>query len=251
MRLLLVRHGETVDNVAHRLAGITDSALTNHGKQQIDRLGKSLKGIEISQIYSSDLQRAFLTAEAIRLAQDAATRPAQTIQLKILREQDMGSDEGKTYGKIPPTAETPSIEKESRASLIARAEEFVASVLAIHVAKELASSTTVIVAHGIILGYLYRAIHNFCKATASPPDIVEWSNTGYMDLMISGASPSIRRLTIQGRNCLAHLNGLKRTGGGIGSAKYDGKQKSLGHFLVKKRKSDDGKEESLEKRSKS
>ncbi|KAM3468559.1 hypothetical protein MY5147_007828, partial [Beauveria neobassiana] len=42
MRLLLIRHGETVDNVAGIFAGVRDSALTTHGVLQAGRLGGHL-----------------------------------------------------------------------------------------------------------------------------------------------------------------------------------------------------------------
>jgi len=43
MRLYLIRHGETVDNVAGLYAGMKDSPLTNHGVEQIKRLGSYVK----------------------------------------------------------------------------------------------------------------------------------------------------------------------------------------------------------------
>ncbi|KAA8571527.1 hypothetical protein EYC84_001527 [Monilinia fructicola] len=96
MRLLLVRHGETVDNVANVYAGHTDSALTNHGVLQANRLGAHLAASKISNIFSSDLQRAVKTAEAICAAQESRTS-LEVTKLRLLREQDFGYYEKKPF----------------------------------------------------------------------------------------------------------------------------------------------------------
>src|ERR1700759_2039622 len=64
MRLFLIRHGETVDNVAGLYAGTLDSALTNHGVEQANRLGEFFTQNEVifSHIFASPLSRAFRTA---------------------------------------------------------------------------------------------------------------------------------------------------------------------------------------------
>lgn len=74
MRLLLIRHGETVDNVAGVYAGSRDSALTAHGVLQAGRLAAHLaEHVEVDRMFSSDLQRAAITAQAILDAQKRAT----------------------------------------------------------------------------------------------------------------------------------------------------------------------------------
>ncbi|KAL6710867.1 hypothetical protein ACN47E_007924 [Coniothyrium glycines] len=106
MTLFLIRHGETVDNVAGLYAGSRDSELTNHGYQQATRLGVHFKalGLSFTHVFSSQLQRAAKTAEKIREAQLAAagveSNPRivpDVVQLPILMEQDFGSMEGKKF----------------------------------------------------------------------------------------------------------------------------------------------------------
>ena len=67
MHLYLIRHAETVDNVAGLYAGTRDSALTVHGSLQADRLGRHFasQNIVFNHIWASDLVRAVRTAEAI------------------------------------------------------------------------------------------------------------------------------------------------------------------------------------------
>src|ERR1700761_205792 len=67
MKLYLIRHGETVDNVAGLYAGSRDSTLTNHGVEQTERLGEYLarNGVKFTHVFASPLSRAYKTAEAV------------------------------------------------------------------------------------------------------------------------------------------------------------------------------------------
>ena len=58
IRLLLVRHGEAVGNREHRFIGQSDVPLTAAGRDQVARLTDRLAGVGITQVVSSDLQRA-------------------------------------------------------------------------------------------------------------------------------------------------------------------------------------------------
>lgn len=65
MRLIIVRHGESEWNRIHRYQGQLDAPLSELGLRQAEALADRLKGEQIDQIYSSRLQRAALTAQAI------------------------------------------------------------------------------------------------------------------------------------------------------------------------------------------
>src|SRR5437879_13343918 len=62
VRILLVRHGETVFNVEGRWQGQSDSPLTERGLAQARELARALAEVSIAAIYSSDLGRAIDTA---------------------------------------------------------------------------------------------------------------------------------------------------------------------------------------------
>ena len=64
-RVLAVRHGETVWNVAGRMQGYLDSALDASGQDQADALGRRLVGEPIDALYVSDLGRTMETAQRI------------------------------------------------------------------------------------------------------------------------------------------------------------------------------------------
>ncbi|KAE9376125.1 phosphoglycerate mutase-like protein [Stipitochalara longipes BDJ] len=211
MRLLLIRHGETVDNVAGNYAGITDSALTNHGVLQANRLGSHLadNSVKVSHLFSSDLQRAFITAEAIREAQFPS--PPATTKLQLLREQDFGFYEGKKFFERPREGDKSGkdahsevhrdepgfVDVESKESMRIRVETFidVHLVQLMHDVEE--DKTVAVVAHGIILSHLWRSIlKRFHRFVTVAPEVQSraqgfsleylggWSNTGYLDLEV-------------------------------------------------------------------
>ena len=65
--LYFTRHGETVWNVENKICGMTDSPLTERGRQQARKLGEAVKasGVHIDEILYSPLSRAADTAMAI------------------------------------------------------------------------------------------------------------------------------------------------------------------------------------------
>lgn len=65
MKLILVRHGETLSNRENRVQGITDTELSAFGRMQVEKLSESLQKESIDAIVSSPLKRAYETAQAI------------------------------------------------------------------------------------------------------------------------------------------------------------------------------------------
>lgn len=291
MRILLIRHGESVDNVAGLYAGSRDSPLTNHGVLQIKRLGAHLaKRHEaigpVKHIFTSDLQRAYQTAEAIaealREAQFPASydalenrKPLQVSRLVELREKDYGSAEGTKYGgKAKRTSDGLfQSDSESHESMRIRVNRFLSSHL-IPITKTHGSDTitVVVVAHGIILGVLLKALlerypPKLADPTSSSNDAA-WSNTGVLQARLELAksisvsdskavvppnslvadthessftnpNDSAFQMIVEFANNLDHLEGLKKTRGGIGSAKFDSRQRTMDSFFnpaAKKRK---------------
>jgi len=91
-RLCLVRHGETEWNAARRIQGQIDIGLNETGRRQAVAAGLWLKSASIAAIYSSDLQRAWTTAQAI--AAELALTP---VAVPEMRERCYGIFEGLTY----------------------------------------------------------------------------------------------------------------------------------------------------------
>jgi alpha-ribazole phosphatase len=94
-RLLLVRHGEIATDNTGKFWGHTDIALNETGVLQVERLGERLSGEPIDEIYSSDLSRAFHSAEII-----AARHNLNIATTEKLREIHFGDIEGLTFEEI-------------------------------------------------------------------------------------------------------------------------------------------------------
>ncbi|WP_125711334.1 histidine phosphatase family protein [Lacticaseibacillus porcinae] len=91
--LYLIRHGQTVYNVQHRIQGMADSELTATGIADAKALGRGLQkaGIVFDHAYASDLIRARDTAELALTAADQYL----PVQLDAgLREEDYAHFEG-------------------------------------------------------------------------------------------------------------------------------------------------------------
>lgn len=68
MHLYCVRHGQTVFNAEGRIQGQSDSGLSELGRRQSLAAAEALQGRAIEAIFSSPLERARQTAEAIAAA---------------------------------------------------------------------------------------------------------------------------------------------------------------------------------------
>jgi len=94
-RLLLVRHGETELNSAERYWGHSDVKLSALGVRQAERLRDRLATHKIDTIYSSDLQRAWATANTI-----ASRHQLDVTICAELREINFGKIEGLNFEEI-------------------------------------------------------------------------------------------------------------------------------------------------------
>ena len=91
-RICLVRHGETEWNAERRIQGQIDIELNETGRRQAVAAGRWLKEAGIMALYSSDLKRAWTTAQAI--GAELGLVPTSTPEM---RERRYGVFEGLTY----------------------------------------------------------------------------------------------------------------------------------------------------------
>ncbi|KAK4213587.1 phosphoglycerate mutase [Rhypophila decipiens] len=275
MRLFLVRHGETVDNVAGIYAGVRDSPLTAHGVLQAKRLAtylaiRSSTIGPVQHVLSSDLQRAADTAQAIVDAQISTVAsqpwsksgPPTLVQSADLRERNFGSAEGQRFG-------FPRDDAETHDEMRVRAERFINNhldpLLADLVLGTRPAASVVVVSHGILLNSLLKALlaryapSELARlaqpgpAVGQPVYLASWSNTGYVEAVIGASSPSpgasstgltlaapaitasptvpAVTLSVARVNAVDHLDGLKKTRGGIGSAQFDRRQRTVDSFF--------------------
>lgn len=90
MDIILIRHGETEDNLG-RIFSRDNTKLTEKGKTQISNSKKLLKNFEYEEVYYSPLTRAVESTEVLGLNGIVENR---------IREIDFGSFTGMTFHEI-------------------------------------------------------------------------------------------------------------------------------------------------------
>jgi len=94
-KLIMVRHGDTELSSDKKYWGHSDIKLSTAGFRQAERLRDRLATQRIDAIYSSDLQRASVTAETI------ASRHQLAVTICVeLREINFGKLEGLTFEEV-------------------------------------------------------------------------------------------------------------------------------------------------------
>jgi len=221
----------------------------------------------ITHLFSSDYQQAYKTAEAIRNAAPSldsrriSVAKPEIIQFAELREKEFSTREGDLSSLITPNNENPPLEEANH-----RAKRFLNAVL-IPLLKDLLQFNTlqsvVVVAHGGIHSHIWLQFIfalkqlgvslNFDSGTTRlervPLDEF-LANAGYHEMILKSprASATVSGLQvadegsarqalsgvevhIRALNYTDHLLGLKKTGGGIGDAKFDAKQTTIESFF--------------------
>lgn len=225
MDLFLIRHGETVDNVAGLYAGVRDSQLTNHGVDQTKRLGEHLAQRHLfTHIFASPLSRAYRTAQAIQAAQPILPSKSETVQIvqvQELIEQNFGFYEGKHFHARTDPKKTGReahrlqhqndpgfVDVESKDSMNKRADVFLDEhlmpLLSQHPGQH--RFCVAIVSHGMLLSHLWRRLLlrlpsksvtvDSAVTAARGPVVLQhlggWSNTGYLELAIDRIGSSLQ-----------------------------------------------------------
>lgn len=89
MRLFLVRHGQTIANVARQLdTAFPGTDLTDAGREQAEALARRLEHEDLAAIYTSDLVRTLQTARPL-----ASALGLEVVTLEGLREIQAGDHE--------------------------------------------------------------------------------------------------------------------------------------------------------------
>lgn len=199
-RIVAIRHGETAWNVDTRIQGQLDVPLNDKGLWQARRLGQALADEGISVVYSSDLQRALQTAQAV-----AAACALDVTTDTDLRERAFGVFEGLTWAEIerdhPVESERwrrrdPDFGPVGGEVLSDFYERCVGRITAL--AARHPGAVVAMVAHGGVLDCLYRAATrvdlraprswqlgnasiNRLLHTPQGLTLVGWADTGHLD----------------------------------------------------------------------
>ena len=98
MPIYLIRHGETALNAA-RILQPTDTPLSAAGLEQAQALALRMSAVRLNAIMSSDLPRAFQTAQAVMSKQRNVNQSSIHIN-PLLQERDLGDYRGKPYDAV-------------------------------------------------------------------------------------------------------------------------------------------------------
>ena len=136
--ILLVRHGETIDNARQIMQGQTQGDLNEKGREQARQVAERLSAEPIDAVVASDLRRAIQTAEII-----AAPHNLIVNTTELLRERDWGSFTGRYIPDL--RGETWPDDIESEEALLQRALAFLQYITTTYPDKRV-----VAVGHGIV-----------------------------------------------------------------------------------------------------
>ncbi len=157
-RITAIRHGETAWNVDTRIQGQLDISLNEKGRWQASQAGIALASEGIDAIVSSDLSRAYATAQAV-----AQPHGLNVVIDQGLREREFGFFQGKTFTEIeaqhPEQAllwrkRVPDFAPAGGESLLIfreRVAQCIQRLVAQYAGKHL-----VIVSHGGVMDIIYR-----------------------------------------------------------------------------------------------
>ena len=169
MRILVIRHGETDHNLKRIMQGNLDTQLNEKGENQAREVGTLINQVEkVNGIYSSNLQRAYRTAELISDGNHSVER------IPELRERYMGPIEGMTLqdamaklkeDNLPSLKSYGESPKEMEARL-ARGWDIVKDK-----AKRKGQDTIVLVSHGSALMTLFNHLVDSGKVGFATPEV--------------------------------------------------------------------------------
>ena len=142
--IYIIRHGQTEWNIEHRTQGQTNIALNTNGIKQAELITQKIANLKIDSIISSDLKRAYMTAQIINKNFN------KTIETdKRLREFCFGTLEGITRDKITQETwekfnENPKqFNAETKEEIFNRIKSFIDDIKSNNINKN-----TLVVAHG-------------------------------------------------------------------------------------------------------
>jgi len=190
MKLIIIRHGETVENKENIVQGHIHGTLSAEGKEQAKKLAKRLSFEKIDVIYSSDLGRALQTAREIAVYH----KNVLLIETKLLRERDHGSNTGKRrQGDLTKRSE----DAETDESLRERAIKIFNEAY-----EKYPNGTVVFVTHGglkmSLVGYLTgRTMHEVEKPKNSSVTVFEINGEGKHKLILWNCTKHLEQKTSQ------------------------------------------------------
>lgn len=191
MRLIIARHGETIDNTNKIIQGQTPGELSKNGLLQAKKLALRFMETKLDIIFSSDLRRALDTAYEVSKYQPFS----QLIIEKELRERDFGELTGLTLEEFAKRNYPEPENGENKQQIYNRAKNILSKIHAQYFGKKV-----MLITHN---GFYRALVSVLTKVDAKDLyTITPLSNTGVTEFILDhnlNATP----LFI---NCTKHLD---------------------------------------------
>lgn len=162
--LYLIRHGETDANKTGILQGQQNTLLNSNGLAQAQQLAQQCQSLNLHQLYSSDLQRAGDTANAIAMHCQLtpnltpALRELRFGHLEGLRYAQLSADQQRQLAQLyTQQIDLPCPQAESLAQLTHRLQTFIAHLL------QQPNQNHAVISHGYTLKYLLHLLLGWPK----------------------------------------------------------------------------------------
>lgn len=206
MKLYVVRHGQTEENVSGILQGQNHGTLTPWGREQAQRVALRLRAIRFDAIYTSDLARAHETAQAIAAYHHVPFYPAT-----LLRERHAGIFQGRHVSEMVQAESDAGIdhteyrppEGENYRDVRQRVATFLAQLNAAH-----KRDTILLVSHGRWMRMFWSLI-----LQKSIPDALAISQANTCVNVVQGDLTA--GFEVELLNCTAHLTSHPEAAAGV------------------------------------
>jgi len=195
LKIILVRHGESEDNVTRIIAGHRPTPLTDLGKEQAQELGQLLVelGIKLDAVYSSDLKRASQTTEILcgvlgisDILYEPRLREGEAGIFTGKCIDDLSDDETAIFRNLIVDLDSKAHNGESTNEQMERTREAFLEIVDNHPED----STILLVGHG---GTLYHILRNTLNIL---PERDEWFGNCKLNVIERQSPESDWRLTI-------------------------------------------------------
>ena len=200
--IYLIRHTQAEGNLYRAMQGHWDGDVTALGLLEIDALAARFRSVKIDALYSSDLRRAMLTAEAIR-----RFRPLELHTVFDLREINVGPWEARFFADVDHD------QPHESDLFIHHAEEFClpgaesyhdvrrrAAAALEAIARENDGRTVAVVSHGVTIRCL---LSHMLGRSLDDPELPICGNTGVCHLFYDDGVWQVDTV-----NDCSHLDGL-------------------------------------------
>ncbi|MBI5373081.1 MAG: histidine phosphatase family protein [Sphingobacteriales bacterium] len=167
MKLLIVRHGVTIENDSHIAQGQTHGTLSEKGITENEELGRQLQEYYFNTIYSSPLNRALQTAQAIQ----RYNPHTHLVTDDRLMERHLGILQEQPY-PIPYSEADLYEGMETAESMAARLTELLHEIKEKHPGE-----TIVLVSHGYLIKVLLSLLHG--RPVEEFPSITLMNNSSF------------------------------------------------------------------------